>query len=173
MRRVGQVTAFYTYRDFMSNHFLCTFTIHGVTFNCTEQFLMYCKAKLLGDHATAALILAEKHPQAQKMLGRRVTPYNDSAWFPKRYRYYVKGCLAKYEQNPILEQLLLATGDTTLAEASERDRDWGIGLAEDHPDVEFPHKWPGLNLCGSGNQEARDILKKGGTAWLNKTRSVT
>lgn len=160
MRRIGGVTAFYSYKDFPSNHYRCNFTIRGVTFNCLEQFIMYCKAMLFGDLEIAAEILAEPIPQEQKKLGRKVKGFVRHVWYQKIERWYVQGCIARYEQNPSDLKLLLATGDTTLVEAAERDDIWGVGMAEDDDDIQFEHKWRGTNLCGRGQQAAREYFKQ-------------
>lgn len=54
----------------------------------------------------------------------------------------------------VAERILTATP----AEASPRDRIWGIGLAEDDPQASSPRTWRGLNLLGFALMEARDQL---------------
>lgn len=159
MRRVGNVIAFYSYRDFMSNHYLCTFKVKGITFGCMEQMIMYTKARCFGDLMIAQAILDEPRPQAQKLLGRKVTPYIDSVWSAKRPGWVLQGMIARYEQNPDDLQKLLDTGTTLLAEASERDTLWGVGLAEDDDRIGNPYEWLGRNLCGDLNMQAREHFR--------------
>lgn len=156
MRRWGNVTAFYSRRDFMSNHYICYFKVKGITFNCTEQFMMYCKAMLFGDADVAKLILAAKEPQAQKVLGRRVRGYVEEEWVAKREKFILIGMIEKYSQNLQERQWLLDTGDTILVEASERDTLYGVGLKEDDPRIENPYEWRGANLCGALTMKARE-----------------
>lgn len=162
MRRIGSVTAFYSYRDFPSNHFLRSFTIRQVTFNCGEQFIMYVKAMHFGDREIAAQILQEPVPQKQKMLGRQVKPFDRADWYRKIPGWYVKGMIARYEQNPQDLKMLLATGDTLLVEASPTDDIWGVKMAEDDDNIQYPHMWRGSNLCGQGQQDAREYFKRRG-----------
>jgi len=53
---------------------------------------------------------------------------------------------------------LLETKGTTIVEASPYDTIWGIGMAEDHPDVMDEAKWKGENLLGKALTELRDEL---------------
>jgi ribA/ribD-fused uncharacterized protein len=159
MRRWGSVTAFYSRRDFMSNHYKCPFTVKGIHFSSMEQFIMYCKAMLFGDHVIAAEILKAVEPQHQKILGRRVKGYDDAVWVAKRESYILTGMIEKYRQNPIELQYLMETGDTILAEASERDTTYGIGLNEDDPRCGNSYEWLGANLCGDLTMKAREHLR--------------
>ena len=40
----GRVSPFFTNNYVFSNHYICNFTIDGVTFNCSEQYYMFYKA---------------------------------------------------------------------------------------------------------------------------------
>lgn len=159
MRQWGNIRAFYSRRDFMSNHYRCYFTVKGITFSSLEQFMMYCKAKLFGDHLMAAEILKAKEPQAQKMLGRKVAGYVDEVWVAKREQYILIGMIAKYDQNPQEKQWLMETGDDILVEASERDTTYGVGLNENDPRIGNPYEWKGANLCGELTMKAREHFK--------------
>jgi len=160
MRQVGNVLAFYTRQDFLSNHYLCQFELHRVKFNSLEQSIMYAKAKLFDDDRIARLILQEPEPQRQKMLGRQVKPFDPVLWTSKIPIWYRMMLRAKYAQNPPLLDMLLATGELLLAEAAERDRIWGVGLTEDDPRIGDPAQWQGTNLCGAGNMWAREYFKR-------------
>jgi ribA/ribD-fused uncharacterized protein len=156
MRQWGNVTAFYSKRDFMSNHYICYFKVKGITFNCLEQFMMYCKAMLFGDKIIADAILVCEEPQGQKMLGRKVRGYDDAVWLAKREKYILIGMIEKYSQNLQERQWLLETGDSILVEASERDTVYGVGLNENDPRIANPYEWQGANLCGELTMKARE-----------------
>ena len=65
----------------------------------------------------------------------------------------------KFSQNDDILQKLLSTGNSTLAEASPRDRIWGIGL--NITDAYSGKKWKGQNLLGKALMNVRDnILQK-------------
>lgn len=154
----GNMTIFFSEKDQFSNWFISEFEVKGERFNCVEQFMMFCKAKLFGDEITANKIMAAAHPRDQKALGRSVKSYNDAVWCQRRSRIVAHGCYAKFSQNPVLRDALLSTGDTTLVEASPYDRIWGVGLAEHDPRILDRRQWRGLNLLGVALTEARQQL---------------
>lgn len=152
------MTIFFSEKDVFSNWFISEFEVKGVRFNCVEQFMMYCKAKLFGDELTAGKIMSAARPREQKALGRSVKNYDDEAWCERRGRIVARGCYAKFSQNPALRDALLATDGTVLVEASPYDRIWGVGLAEHDPRVLDPRKWQGQNLLGIALMEVREKL---------------
>lgn len=154
----GDMTIFFSEKDQFSNWYISEFEVKGVRFNCVEQFMMYCKAKLFGDELTADKIMSADHPREQKALGRGVAGYNDDVWCERRVRIVTHGCYAKFSQCSTLRDALLATGDTVLIEASPYDRIWGVGLAEHDPRVLDPRQWKGQNLLGLALTEAREKL---------------
>ena len=173
------------------------FVYKDLQFICTEQFMMYAKAKTFKDDVVADKILnieecfnirdkdgkfkskededcynlildfkegkidrtqivsnyktlnTWKKVQALiKKLGREVANYNDDVWNQKRVPVVSVGNREKYNQNPDLKEILMATGDSILVEASPYDKIWGIGLDEATAKKTNPSKWPGLNLLG-------------------------
>lgn len=161
MRIVNGVLAFYSYRDWPSNHYIRNFSLKGIQFNCCEAAIMYCKAMHFKDPVTGFKILAEPVPQKQKLLGRTVESYDDDEWRRVRPSYYATILRAKYGQNPDLLALLLETAPLRLAEAAERDIQWGAGLAENDDRIGDPKSWRGQNLCGATHELVRDeFLKK-------------
>ena len=70
----------------------------------------------------------------------------------------VRGNVAKFSQHPQLQSYLLATSGRVLAEASPRDRIWGIGLTADDDRATDPSQWPGTNLLGFALMHVRHGL---------------
>lgn len=138
---------------------LSAFTVDGINFNCAEQYMMYHKAMLFGDEETAQKILKTTSPHQQKALGRKVRNFVEQTWLEERENIVYQGNHAKFSQNPDLKAHLLATGDCDLVEASPVDTVWGVGLAEDHPDIVDPSKWRGLNLLGKILTRIRNELR--------------
>ncbi|AIV73732.1 NADAR family protein [Burkholderia pseudomallei] len=158
MRRIGNITAFFGAADVFSNWHPCCFTYHEVTFNSVEQFMMYAKALLFDDHATAAAILASASPREQKRLGRSVRGFDDARWVQVRESIMFVGCREKFRQNEAFVTALRATGASILVEASPYDRIWGVGLGEHDPRIADPSAWQGLNLLGKALMRVRDLL---------------
>ncbi len=136
------------------------FTIDGITYSCTEQYMMAEKARLFGDNEIFSKIMEAKHPKQMKMLGRSVQHFNDQVWQANSYEIVKKGNLAKFGQDEQLRQYLCGTGNRVLVEASPQDRIWGIGLPKDHPDAERPINWKGTNWLGFVLMEVRDLLSE-------------
>jgi ribA/ribD-fused uncharacterized protein len=137
------------------------FTLDGTSYPTAEHFMMVHKARLFGDHDTAARILATAHPRAAKALGRQVRGFDEDIWASHRYDIVVQGSTAKFAQNPELRDYLLGTGARVLVEASPLDRIWGIGLAARDERAQYPSAWRGLNLLGFALMDARDAISPG------------
>jgi ribA/ribD-fused uncharacterized protein len=136
-----------------------TFELDGVTYPTAEHFMMAAKARLFGDTAIHTQILAADSPNSAKALGRKVQKFNNQVWEQQRFQLVVQGNLAKFSQNPELQNFLLSTGNQILVEASPVDPIWGIGLAADHRQAGDPKQWPGLNLLGFALMEVRHKLQ--------------
>lgn len=145
---MNKFTFFFSESSPFSQWYRCSFTAHGLTFNCAEQFMMTAKALLFGDQEAAQEIMAAQHPREQKALGRKVRRFDEAKWAACREQIVREGNRAKFTQNPDLLASLLATRGTMLVEASPYDRVWGIGLAESDPRARDPRTWRGLNLLG-------------------------
>lgn len=161
MREYDNVVAFYTKHDAFSMHYPCCFKIKNVTFNCGEQAMMYWKAMLFGDHDAAAEIMKQTEPQQMKMIGRRVRGFSETMWKEHSPNCIVLTNLAKYDQNPHLGDMLLATGEKLLVEAAgNRDFLYGCGFWEDDPRITDPSSYTGQNLMGWYQMEVRERLRE-------------
>lgn len=155
---------FYYGDDIYSNFYRSAFTMAGVEFFCSEQAFMWAKAVYFRDYAVANDIAnvdptPHRAPFDCKMLGRKVRPYDEEMWNKVRYEIMCSVLMEKFKQNPVLAEMLLATDDRVLVEASPTDLIWGVGLAADHPDIHNPLKWRGLNLLGNALMYVRERLR--------------
>ncbi len=136
------------------------FDSDGHHYRSAEHYMMYKKAKLFSDHQIAEKILLAKTPGEAKSLGRSVSGFDDSAWNQNKFQLVVEANLAKFAQNPVLLEFLLATDDSVLVEASPVDTIWGIGLAQDDAKASQPKQWKGENLLGFALMEVRSQLNE-------------
>jgi len=136
------------------------FTIDGINFTHAEQYMMYKKAMLFSDTATAAEIMKATHPREQKALGRKVANFNKEEWEKNCKQYVYDANYAKFTQNEAMRKVLMNTGDTELVEASPEDFIWGIGLAEEDPRAQNKETWLGTNWLGEAITKVREDLKK-------------
>ena len=131
-----------------SNWYQREFVIDDFRYFCVEQYMMAQKAKLFHDSVRYTAILRANSPKDCKALGKQVTPFDAKVWDAVKYDIVKTGNKAKFEQNPDLMNLLLSTGDRIMAEASPKDKIWGIALDAETAKHINPEAWPGQNLLG-------------------------
>lgn len=161
------------YKDWLSNYQKTKFDVewNGVkyTFTSTEQGFMYIKAITFGDNVTAEKILKTDDPNRCRKLGRQVKGYNDAEWAKIRYDVFYTLNWAKYTQDKKLQEKLLDPqfDGKKFVEASPIDKIWGIGYAEDNPNIEFTDMYWGKNYLGRILTNIRKRLKsaKGSDDW--------
>ena len=144
----------------LSQWFASPFTHEGRTYATAEHWMMFHKAEIAGDPATAEEILADPDPRIAKALGRRAAGARNPTWDAAKYPIVIDGNVHKFGQNPELKSFLLGTGDTILVEASPFDPQWGIGMDERSATGLHPRDWKGSNLLGWALMEARDRLRE-------------
>ena len=143
---------------YLSNWYLCKFTIDEVNFSSMEQYMMYKKALCFKDMEIANKILATEDVSKIKTLGRLVTNYNENFWNGVRQIIIYNGLLAKFSQNEDLKEKLKATGNAIIAECAVQDKIWGIGLSiKDSKRVDMD-QWKGQNLLGYALMMVRESL---------------
>lgn len=152
------------YSQWHPSVFVDTLWDKGATYGYTryttaEQYMMAEKARLFNDEEVLDKILSEDDPRKLKALGRQVKNYDNLIWIENRYNIVRKGNFLKFSQNERLRDELLKTDNLTLVEASPDDTIWGIGMAEDHPDITNSGKWMGHNLLGIALGDVRGGLR--------------
>lgn len=145
-------------KECLSQWYEAPFELDGHVYPTAEHWMMAGKARLFGDEETHAAILAARHPNEAKKLGRQVRGYDEAQWLARRFELVVQGNLAKFGQHPPLAAFLAQTSARVLVEASPVDVIWGIGLAPDDPRATEPSQWPGQNLLGFALMEVRASL---------------
>jgi ribA/ribD-fused uncharacterized protein len=143
----------------LSQWFDRAFDVDGVRYATAEHFMMAAKARLFGDAAALARVLASRTPADAKAIGREVRDYDDAAWERARVDAVVRGNVAKFAQHEDLRRFLVGTRELVLVEASPRDTIWGIGLGASNPKARDPARWRGRNLLGFALMEARAIIQ--------------
>ncbi len=137
------------------------FVVDGVFYRYAEQFMMAEKARLFHDDIAYNKVMDARSPMIMKHVGRSVRGYDERTWEAHRFNAVVRGNFAKFSQNEELKKYLLSTGSAVLAEASPKDKIWGIGLdaetAAKIPEME----WPGQNLLGKALMRVREMLARG------------
>ncbi len=137
----------------------CFFTVDGVQYHTTEQYMMASKARLFGDEEVFNEIMVADTPSEYKKLGRKIHGFEQGLWDANKYDIVVKGNKAKFSQNSNIREFLLSTGDAIIAEASPYDTIWGIGLGREDAQKGTVEQWQGENLLGCALMEVRYWLR--------------
>jgi ribA/ribD-fused uncharacterized protein len=154
----GNVTLFWG--GWASQWYPSRFVLEDTEFNCAEQWMMWSKARFLGDAVAQEAILKAKWPKAQKELARKAGPWNPEWDAPEGSRTVVlRGNMAKFRQDSVLLHALLATGDTLIGEASPFDDRWGIGMRMSRQGAWRPSEWTGTNWLGKALMQVRTLLR--------------
>ena len=133
---------------YLSNWSDAGFELMERRFSTTEHWIMWQKARVMGDESTAAAILKAHGPKQAKALGGQASPYDDVVWCDVREELAYVGVRETFLQNPDLARQLLATGDLVLAEASPYDHVWGVGISVSDKGFSDMTGWNGQNLQG-------------------------
>jgi ribA/ribD-fused uncharacterized protein len=153
-------------RYVFSQFYPCDFTDeNNVRYWCCEQYMMSKKALLFasGNHKDYNVniynqILECKSAAEIKRYGRKVSGFDEKTWQENRVNIVTNGNYLKFTQNTELSNILIATGNMILAEASPYDNIWGIGLDRNTAEKGTQKDWKGLNLLGTALMYVRDQL---------------
>ena len=116
--------------------------------------MMLAKAKMFNDTETYNLILKAEHPREQKALGRKVKGFDADIWMKDCLDIVADIVYDKFSQFKSWKEVLMLTDPYVIVEASPTDKIWGIGMAEDNPDLLKTELW-GKNLLGEALMNAR------------------
>jgi hypothetical protein len=153
-------THVYFYGSCYSQWAMRSFELDRNLFNCCEQYMMYKKAKLFGDHESAMKIWSSCDPSIQKKLGRKVKNFDKDKWEAIAKEVVYDANYAKFTQNEDCLKELMASGDKIIVEASPYDCIWGIGMSCDDPGITDPKNWRGTNWLGEAIMKVRENIRK-------------
>ena len=144
---------------YLSNWYPAAFTLDGITFSSTEQYIMYRKCQIFGDKISASAILATDDPAQHQAIGRKASGFNPTVWDGMKQAVAFRGIMAKFSQNEDLKKQLLDTGNTVLVECAYSDVIWACGIRVNEAERFDISKWRGQNLLGFTLMEVREALK--------------
>lgn len=101
-----------------------SFKAGDCTYPTAEHYMMCAKARLFGDTDVEKKILHEAEPEKVRDLGRMIAHFNHDVWEKHKFDLVCDGNRAKFS-DPELREVLLATEDRLLVEASPVDKIWG------------------------------------------------
>jgi len=145
--------------EFLSQWHKTKFNECGVEFTCCEQYMMWRKALLFKDYASAEKIIGMTKPNDMKMQGRKVRNFDINLWDKHKFNIVVKGNYLRFSQNDNeLARLLSFDRNLVFVEASPYDPVWGIGLDEHEDNINDSNTWLGENLLGKALTHVRDVF---------------
>lgn len=135
-----------------------------VQISFSEKGIMLCKAAVMGDPKTYRQILRADSPALCKVLGRRVSPFDERLWqkvilevaFEVVYQKFL--AFRESVESRKYYDFLIQTGNSLIAEAAPRDKIWGIGKGTKHPQCADCRSWGEGNVLGFALMKARDTL---------------
>ena len=157
-RENANVSVFFGSGSPLSNIHPVVFSIDGIEYKSTEQYIQSKKAKMFDDDATHRKILLTDSPYEAKKLGYKVKGFIMSKWKENCEGVAMKGCLAKFQQSSFCRHRLLAKSNKKIGEASE-DPIWGVGMKISNRDVMHEQNWTGQNIMGKVLERVLDVLK--------------
>lgn len=127
-----------------------------ITVHSSEQAIIWMKAVLMNDSKTALLIESSDSPGECNILGKEVTPFDDILWKMWREEIAIYVLTEKFASSDHLFSKLQSTKDKIIAEASAKDRIWGIGIGKKKAMMGV--EWKGGNLLGRSLMTVRQNL---------------
>ena len=144
---------------FLSNWYISPFDLDNIHYSSMEQYIMYQKCILFGDHATAKKVLLTDDPYEQQKLGKLCAGYINGVWAGARQAIAMRGLLAKFSQNADLREQLLDTKNAYLVECAHSDKIWACGIRLNETQRFDASQWQGQNILGFALMEIREIIK--------------
>ena len=140
-----------------SNFFEAGFKMDGEEYQSSEQFIQSQKARFFKDRQAYDRIMGCNTPLDCKEEARRIRGFEKKRWDPVAKELCLPGIQAKFEQNPDLMKLLLATGNKRIVE-SARDKVWGTGFALGSEECLDSSKWT-QGIMGEILEHVRSIYQ--------------
>ena len=138
-----------------SNFHPCKFTIEGLEFHSSEQFIQMKKAEYFNDNIARERILNSEDAQDCKEISKDINHFNKKSWNAVAKEMCEPGITEKFVQNRNLLSYLMDTGNKTIVEASFDDL-WGTGSHISSKDALNKNKWRGTNILGKILMGIRD-----------------
>lgn len=134
----------------LSNFYPCRIVYEGIAYKNAEAAWQSLKTKDPEKRTSFGTLSGS----AAKKAGRKLSLRPD--WEEVKYELMKRVCLAKFQQNPKLEEVLLSTGEELLEEDTTgwHDNIWGNCTCSKCKAI------PGKNLLGKTLMEVRKTLKE-------------
>ena len=147
--------AFFGALNPLSNFYEAEFTIDGVTYISSEQYIQAMKSLHFKDKITYNLIMGSNTSLDCKIHGSKVKNYRKEDWDSKAKDICRPEIHAKFQQNPDLFHLLCEKTSTKTIVESANDWVWGTSMTLGNPDCLDRDKWISQGILGELLEEVR------------------
>ena len=158
-RETDKYILFHSEHVYLSNFYRCKIITMNMEFISVEQAYFYIFAKETGNHTKAYLIYKTKDLRRIKRIGPTITATPE--WLRKADQIIYDLLVIKFNLNPELKKMLLATNAKLLIEAT-LNRYWGAGITIVTADRQKQNgeklRYPGTNWLGKQLQDVRREL---------------
>ena len=142
-----KIVGFFGQLNPLSNFHDAPFTLDGIQFHTSEQYIQYQKAQFAKDIESCNKILNTSTARECKNLSSQITNLNVDAWETVAKECCKPGIQCKFEQNPRLMECLLETNDMTIVECV-KDELWGTGKTLVSEDCLDSTQWHSQGILG-------------------------
>ena len=112
----------------LSNFHPANFTMNGIHYTSSEQFIQHMKALTFNDYTTAKKIINATNAMECKELSREISNFEKTSWEECAKAKCKPGIHQKFSQNSCLRDVLIhCTGNKQIIE-SAKDKFWGTGI---------------------------------------------
>ena len=107
----NDVFGFFGHMNPLSNFHQTPFLSDGTAFHSSEQLIQYKKAQHFKDEDASRRILMSKTSVECRSIARDIKNYDHESWKAVVKSVCIDGITHKFVQNPLLQKMLLKTGD--------------------------------------------------------------
>ena len=157
----NDTVGFFGELNLLSNFHPANFTVNGIHYTSSEQFIQHMKALSFNDHVTAKKIINAMNAMECKELSREIHNFKKTTWEENAKTKCKPGIFQKFRQNSCLRDVLIhCTGNKQIIE-SAKDKFWGTGIPLQDDDCLNPSKWlsRGSGIMGEILTEIREELR--------------
>ena len=155
-RSDNDMMGFFSAINPLSNLHPAPFTLDGVDYISSEQYIQAKKVEFFNDQTCLGNILSSTASLDCKIQAKNIKGYERARWEEVTEEKCSPGIRAKFEQNPILlETLIEKTGSKKIVKCAN-DHLWGTGVNLNCDDFLKSEKWISPGILGKILEEIRD-----------------
>lgn len=145
--------------SYLANSFPVHIKVNDNHFSSADQAFYYQMATFAGRTDYGNDIMKYDDPKILKKMGSKIE--KSTEWEDKQLRILTGILILKFEQNPMLKEKLVKTGDMPLINC-DTDNYWGAGRLLDSDQWDTSNEIPGRNMIGTILSNVRSRIRPAG-----------